>query len=255
MKLRRTAVALGLMLAASARAEERGAGPLLGVAASLRSAMPVLIERFVAAEPGPPLAATYGGSGALQKQVEAGAPIDAVVLAGPGPVDALIAAGHARAETRRVVGFNRLALVVPTGGARVGFATLAELPEDESIAIGEPATVPVGTYAREALRALGLWERLAPRLVTAPDVAAVLAYARRGEVAAAIVYRSDVLGIEDVEVRELAEGDWAPRPQIVAALTTHAPAPARAERVLGFLTGPAAAGVLRAHGFEPGSAP
>lgn len=255
MKLRKTAVVLGLLLAAAARAEEPGPAPLLGVAASLRSAMPVLFERFEAAEPGAALAATYGGSGALQKQVEAGAPIDAVVLAGPEPVDALIAGGHARAETRRVIAFNQLALVVPKGGAKLTFATLGELPAGEKIAIGDPSSVPVGSYAREALRALGLWERLEPRLVTAPDVAAVLAYARRGEVGAAIVYRSDVRGIDDVEVRELAAGAWAPRPQVVAALTAHGLAPGRSERFLRFLAGPEAAGVLREHGFEPSAAP
>ena len=253
MKRRRAAVLMGLLLAGPARAE--GPAPLVAVAASLRGAMPVLMERFQAAEPGPPLSATYGGSGALQKQVEAGAPIDAVVLAGPEPVDALVAGGHARAETRRVIAFNQLALVVPKAGAQVGFATLDTLPAGEKIALGDPASVPAGSYAREALRALGLWERLAPRLVTAPDVAAVLAYARRGEVGAAIVYRSDVRGIDDVEVRELAEGSWAPRPQVVAAQTVHGLAPLRAERFLRFLAGPAAAAVLAEHGFEPSAAP
>jgi molybdate transport system substrate-binding protein len=227
----------------------------LAVAASLRTALPALIERFTAAAPGAPLVATYGGSGALQKQVEAGAPIDAVVLAAAAPVDALIAGGHARAETRRVIGYNQLALIVPKGGAPVRFATLDQLPAGERIAIGDPTSVPVGTYARDALRALGLWDRLQPRFVSAPDVAAVLAYARRGEVGAAVVYRSDVLGLADVEVRELAAGDWAPRPEIVAAVTRHGLAGPRAESFLAFLGGAEARAILREHGFETPAAP
>jgi molybdate transport system substrate-binding protein len=242
--------------AASATAEEEPAAEAtLAVAASLRAAMPVLIERFVAREPGAPLVATYGGSGALQKQVEAGAPIDAVVLAAAAPVDALIAGGHARGETRCVIGYNQLALIVPQGGAAVRFPTLDQLPAGERIAIGDPASVPVGSYAQEALRKLGLWDRLQPRLVTAPDVAAVLAYARRGEVGAAVVYRSDVLGVHDVEVRELAQGDWAPRPEIVAAVARPGLAGPRAERFLAFLAGAEARAILREHGFETPAAP
>jgi molybdate transport system substrate-binding protein len=249
----RLAAALSALLPAGGASGEPEV--TLAVAASLRSAMPVLIERFEAAQPGPHLVATYGGSGALQKQVEAGAPIDVVVLAAAEPVDALIAGGHARAETRRVIATNQLALIVPKGGAPIRFETLDQLPAGERVAIGDPASVPVGIYARQALRALGVWDRLADRLVPAPDVAAVLAYARRGEVGAAIVYKTDVRGIDDVEVREIAVGPWAPRPELVAAATSGSRAPARAEAVVTFLASPTAGSVLEQHGFGPARAP
>jgi molybdate transport system substrate-binding protein len=232
-----------------------GGETLLGVAASLRSAMPEVIRRFEAAQPGPPVAASYGGSGALARQVEAGAPLDAVVLAGAAPVDALIAAGHAEAGTRRVVATNELVLIVPRGGAEVDFATLDRLPAGERIAIGNPDSVPVGIYAREALLRLGVWERIADRVVPAADVAAVLAYARRGEVGAAIVYASDVRRVSDVVVREVARGPWAPRPELVAVRTRRASDPERAGAFLAFLAGPEAAAILREHGFGAPGAP
>jgi molybdate transport system substrate-binding protein len=244
--------ALLVLLASQSAA---GAETLLGVATSLRTAVPELIARFEAAQPGPPLVASYGGSGALAQQVEAGAPLDAVVLAAAAPVDALIAAGLADAGTRRVIATNELVLIVPRGGAQVGFATLDRLPAGERIAIGDPASVPVGIHAREALLALGLWERVSARLVPAADVAAALAYARRGEVGAAIVYATDARGVADVEVREVARGPWAPRPELVAVRIRAAADPERAGAFLAFLGGGEAASILRAHGFGAPGAP
>lgn len=252
----RCAVLLGLALVLPVRAaaDEAKAAPgelTLAVAASLRTAMPELIGKFVASEPGPGLVASYGGSGALQKQVEGGAPIDAVVFAAPEPVDALIQGGHAERETRCVVGTNQLALIAPKGAKPLIFATLDQLPAGEKIAIGDPASVPVGIYARAGLQKLGVWEKIQGRLVTAPDVAAVLAYARRGEVGAAIVYRTDAQGVADVDMLELAKGDWAPRPEIVAAAASGSKAGGRAARFVAFLCSPAAGAILRAHAFEP----
>jgi molybdate transport system substrate-binding protein len=245
---------LAAALALACRGEARTPEATLAVAASLRIAMPALIARFEAAEPGPRIVASYGGSGALRRLVEAGAPVDAVVLAGAAPVDALVAEGLARAETRRVLARGRLALVGPRGGPRLAFASLASLPAGERLAIGNPETVPAGAYAREALVALGAWERLRGRLVYAEDVAAALAYAERGEAAAAIVYESDLAAAREVELLEVAEGAFAPRPEFVAAATTGGRAAARTERFLDYLAGPEAAELLRAHGFEPASA-
>ena len=57
--------------------------------------------------------------------------------------------------------------------------------------IGNPKTVPVGQYAEESLRALGLWDRLQPKLVLAENVRQALEYVARGEVDAGFVYTTD----------------------------------------------------------------
>lgn len=221
----------------------------LAAAASLRRVAPDLVRAFGETRRGATIVVTYGGSGTLRAQIEAGSPIDGVLLAAPAPVDQLIRSGRADPASRRVVATNRLVLVGPATSAGVTFETIERLPSDALVAIGEPETVPAGRYAEEALRALGKWEALRGRLVYGGDVAAVLTYARRGEVAAAIVYETDAVGIQDVEVLDIARGPWAPSPQIVAAVTDGGRGATRAREFLEFAGSPAGAEIFRRHGF------
>ncbi len=222
---------------------------MLAVAASLRHVMPELVRTFAENNGGAEIVVTYGGSGTLRGQVEAGAPVDAVVFAGGPPVDQLIEAGYADAKSRRVVATNTLVLIAASGSEPVSFQTIERVPAGEKIAIGDPVSVPVGIYAAEAFRNLGKWEALQDRLVFGGHVGAVLTYARRGEVAVAVVYRTDALGLEDVVVLDEARGAWAPQPEVVAAVTNGGAAAARAHAFLDFLGSPRGREILERHGF------
>jgi molybdate transport system substrate-binding protein len=195
----------------------------------------------------------YGASGDLRKRVQDGAPIDAVLFAAPEPVDQLIASRHVVPDTRKVVAHNRLVLVGPRGGVRVGWQSLEALPPGEKLAIGEPNVVPAGTYAKRALEALGKWDALKDRLLFGGDVAAVLAYVRRGEVAAGIVYATEARGIEDVVVLEEASGPWAPLADVVVGATVDVAGASHsgpARSFLEFLMTTEAQAIFRQYGFE-----
>lgn len=226
----------------------------IAAAASLRAALPELSRAYEARHPGVRVAATYGSSGDLQKQVEGGAPIDAVIFASGKPVDALITAGRADAQSRRVVATNQLVLIAPKEQKRersLTFATIDALGPGEMLAIGDPGAVPAGQYARDHLRALGKWDALSGKLVLGGDVAAVLAYARRGEVAAAVVYRTEIRGIPDVVVLDEAKGPGAPRPEVVAAVVSGARNAAEAGGFVTFVASPEGQKILADYGFGP----
>jgi molybdate transport system substrate-binding protein len=193
--------------------------------------------------------ASYGASGDLRRQVEAGAPIDLVVLASADPVAALVRTGQADPATRAVVATNQLVLIGPVDAQAVSFATLDRLPARALIAIGDPGAVPAGQYARDALQRLGKWDALAGRIVLGGDVAQVLAYARRGEVAAAIVYRTEIRGLHDIKLLDSASGDWAPHPEVVSAVCRHGQNPKRAAEFLRFLGTADARELWREFGF------
>src|SRR5579862_4035394 len=76
----------------------------LAAAASLRTVLPAMLKAFG----GPEIAVTYGASGDLKRQVEHGAPVDAVLFASSAPVDSLIKAGLADSESRKVLATNQL---------------------------------------------------------------------------------------------------------------------------------------------------
>lgn len=221
----------------------------IAAASSLRTVLPALIDAAPIEDTS--IHATYAASGVLRQEVEAGAPVDLMIFAAGAPIDRLIHDGYAEKSSRRVIATNALVLVVPKGAGRITFEALAGLLPKTRIAVGDPRTVPAGHYAQRALSRLGVWDKLNSNLVYGANVAAVLAYARRGEVDAAIVYATDAATTSDVTVTDRATGSWAPHPIIAAALRTGAPEAAHS--FLDFLLSDRGQAILRAHGF--GAAP
>jgi len=223
---------------------------MLAVAASMRNVTPALAKAYTDKHKGIKVAATYGASGDLRKQVEGGAPIDGVIFASAKPVDDLVRGERVEAASRKVPATNRLVLIGPKGEKPITFGTLEALPEGEKIAIGDPGAVPAGQYARDYLQKLGKWSAVQRRVVFGGDVAAVLAYARRGEVAAAIVYRTETRGIDDIVVFDEAGAD-GPRTEVVAGVVKGAKAAGAAADFLGFVASPEGQGILSQFGFGP----
>lgn len=242
------AVLLTVLVATlAACGQSRAPGLTIAAASSLRTVLPDLIAAAPAG--GLQVHATYAASGILRQQVAAGAPIDLMIFAADQPIDRLIQTGFADPETRTVVATNQLVLISPRNAPPMTFDGLPNLPPASRLAIGDPRTVPVGQYARQALVRLHLWDRLRPQLVYGANVAAVLAYARRGEVEGAFVYATDARAAPDVLVTDRAHGDWAPSPLVVAALRPRAPE--AAHRFLGFLLAERGQAILRSKGFGP----
>ena len=179
---------LTLGLAAGVQAEE----VTLSVAVSLKEAVEELGRGFMAARPGVILRYNFGASGDLQKQIEAGAPIDLFLSAAQRQVDELEKQGLLIAVSRRAFARNVLTVVKSTD-SRVDISKPADLLEARvtRIAVGNPKTAPAGQYAEESLRALGLWERIQPKLVFSENVRQALDYVARGEADAGFVYATD----------------------------------------------------------------
>jgi molybdate transport system substrate-binding protein len=77
--------------------------------------------------------------------------------------------------------------------SKLALSSLNDLtrPEVKRVAVGNPATVPAGRYAKTALGEAGLWDKLSPRFILAESVRQVLDYVSRGEVDAGLVYSTD----------------------------------------------------------------
>jgi molybdate transport system substrate-binding protein len=239
----------GVLAAAAGCGPADDEATVVAAASSLRAVIPDLADRFHRESGTLPPLVTYGGSGILRRQVEAGAPIDLVVFAGSAPVDDLVSAGLVDGTSRRIVARNRLVLIGASDVDDIDFATLVEIGDGERIAIGNPETVPAGFYAREALDALGIWGSLKNRLVPAANVAAVLAYVERGEVAAGVVYETDVALGRHIRVLDRARIDGAPDPIVVAALTLEGRRDSVARAFLDYLSGPEGEATFARHGF------
>ena len=163
-------------------------------AASLKESMDAQARAFEA-RGGDRVVVVYAASNALARQVEAGAPADVFVSADLEWMDYLDQRGLIDKATRRNLVGNRLVLVAPADSPlqlkiAPGLAITAALGNGR-LATGDPDSVPVGRYARQALTTLGVWNDVADRLVRAEDVRHALMFVARGEVPLGIVYETD----------------------------------------------------------------
>jgi len=225
----------------------------LSVAISMKEAVEEIGRRFVAAHPGTTLHYNFGASGELQKQIEAGAPVDLFISAASRQMDELEQKGLILAATRKNFARNVLVVIKPADST-IDLVRPTDLldPRVRRIVIGNPKTVPVGQYAEESLKSLGLWERIKPRLVFAENVRQALEYVTRGEVDAGFVYTTD-FAVRGERVREaFRPGEDTYRPVIypAAAVKTSRYA-ALAQAFVAVLVSGDAQATLRRLGFQP----
>jgi molybdate transport system substrate-binding protein len=247
----KTAAARWMTVALTALAPltAQAAEVMVSAAASLTNALRELAPLFEAAHPGMPVRLNFGASGALLAQIAKGAPVDVFISADQETMDRAQGQGLVQAARRRDVVSNTLVVVVPAAGGKSPRA-LADLTQAAytRIAIGLPASVPVGRYTQGVLEAAGLWAAIEPRMIGANNVRQALDYVARGEVDAGFVYATDAALMADKVRVAFAVPTATPIRYPVAALAA-APNPAGAARFVDFLFTPAAQAVLAKHGF------
>ncbi len=225
----------------------------LSVAASLTDAMEEIAQLYKDECSHVTIEFNFGSSGALQQQIEQGAPTDIFMSAASKQMNELEEGELLLDGTRVDLLQNELVLVVPKGFEGISEFTDVTKEEIELIAIGDPESVPAGKYAQEAFTTLEIWDELesGKKLMLGKDVREVLAYVETEAVQVGAVYRTDA-GISDkVEVAAVApDGSHAPVIYPVAVIKD-SPNPEEAKALIDFLTGEKARAVFEKFGFKP----
>lgn len=227
----------------------RAATVLVFAAASLTESLKEIAADYEK-QAGDKIVFNFAGSGSLARQIEAGAPADLFVSADEAQMDGLEKQGLVMKETRRSRLANRLVIVIPTE-APPDLTTARELarPGVKRLAVGDPKTVPVGTYAREYLTRLELWPAVEAKVVPCASARAVLAAVESGNVDAGIVYRTDAAMSAKVKVAFEVSAEDGPRISYPMVLVSDSRQPAAAGRFLQYLGGAAAGEVFARRGF------
>lgn len=221
----------------------------VSAAASLTNAFRDIAPLFEAAHPGVTVHLNFAASGALLAQITKGAPVDVFASADPLRMNLAQARNLVQTASRRNFALNALVVITPASVAQPprSIHGLAQ-PGVRRIAIGLPASVPVGSYTRDVLEAARLWQAIEPRMIGASSVRQVLDYVARGEVDAGFVYATDA-ALMPGKVK-LAFTVPTPQPIVYpVAVLAEAPNPVQAARFVDFLFTPAARAVLASHGF------
>jgi len=249
---RRTLAGLIALVPTRAWASE---GPLVAAASDLTGALPIIAERFRRAGGGP-VRLTFGSSGALTRQIEAGAPFEVFLSAEASLARRLAAAGRTQGPGR-VYGQGRLVIFARTG-SRVrpagGTAELIRALRDGRIrrlAIANPEHAPYGRAAREALTALGVWRLAEPRLVLGDSAAQAARFAMTGGADAGLLPLSLALGPELARAGAHARIDPALHAPLVQTVVLLRGAGQEARAFFDFLATPPARAVLRDFGLAP----
>lgn len=221
----------------------------VSAAASLSNAFRELAPLFEAQHADIKVQLNVGASGALLQQIAKGAPADVFASADQETMNQAQAQGLVRADEQRNFVTNSLVVIVPKN-AKTSPATLSDLLQDQyqRIAIGLPASVPVGRYTKDALDKAKLWSSIEPRMIGAQSVRQALDYVARAEVDAGFVYATDAAIMPDkVKIAFTVQTDSPVLYPIapVAASSRHA----QAQKFIAFVQSGEAQGVLAKYGF------
>jgi molybdate transport system substrate-binding protein len=223
-------------------------------AASLTEAMRAVDQAWTA-RGHPRLLFSFAASSTLARQLDQGAPANIFASADEEWMDWAVKRKLIVEKSIRDVLTNKLVLVVPKDQARQidikpGFDLASLLGQSGRLAVGDPAHVPAGRYAQQALTKLGLWDAAKNRLAPADSVRSALLLVERGEVPAGIVYLTDAMVSSHVAVAGTFPADSHERIAYPFAVTLHGDTPA-AWALMDLIISPEGLKIFARFGFSP----
>lgn len=137
----------------------------------------------------------YDASGKLQAQIESGLAADVFISAANKQMNALSEKGYMDKSTVKPLLENKLVLIVPKSGSEI--KVFNDFSKAKHPAIGDPASVPAGQYAKEALTKLGQWDGIQGKVSLGTNVTQVLNWVAEGSADAGLVYATDAALLKD----------------------------------------------------------
>ncbi len=243
-------IASGCSQKTSNHSETEAVNLNVSAAASLSNVLKDIDALYTQLNPNIKIAANFAASGTLQQQIEQGAPADVFISAAATQMDNLQKENLILTDTRTNLLKNTLVLIVPSDST-LGMTSYNDLTSDKvvKIAIGDPKSVPCGTYAVQLFDELGITAQLQPKEVLGSSVTQVLTYVESGNVEAGIVYATDALSSTKVKVVASAPADINAKIIYPAAVVAASKNQDAAKAYLNFLSSDQAKAIFEKYGF------
>ncbi len=245
-------LSLGLFGCAEKSTTDDGTTVLISAAASLTSPLTEIAEAYEAANPGVTITLNFGSSGALQAQIENGAPADVFFSAANKQMDALEDQDLIDATSRLQLLKNEIVLIVPADSA-LDLTSFEQAAGDTvaTIAVGDPASVPAGQYAEDTFTYLNLWDAVSEKAVLASDVKQVLNWIAAGEADCGVVYQTDAALEEGVSIVASAPDGSHKAIEYPVAIVTASQQQSAAADFIAYVQSDEATAIFENYGFLP----
>jgi len=143
--------------------------------------------------------ATYDSSGKLQQQIKEGAPVDVFISAATKQMNELNDEGYILEDSIKELLENKIVVIIPKD-SNIEINNFEDLLKADKIAIGDPASVPAGQYAKELLTNLNLWDKVQDKLSLGTNVSEVLNWVKEKSADVGIVYSTDAYSTDEVKI-------------------------------------------------------
>ena len=208
-----------------------------------------LIPMFEEQNPDITVSGTYDSSGKLQTQIEEGMEADVFMSAATKQMDALTEEGMIEEDSVTDLLENKIVLIT-SADSQLELSSLEDITKADTIAIGDPASVPVGQYSEEALTNLGLWDQVLAKASLGTNVTEVLNWVAEGSAQAGIVYATDAATTDKVKVVAEAPEDSLAEPAIYpVGIVSASENKEAAEKFVEFLKSDEAIQIFEDYGF------
>lgn len=192
---------------------------------------------------------TYDSSGKLQTQIEEGMEADIFMSAATKQMNALTEEGMIDKDSVTDLLENKIVLIT-SADSELELTAFEDITKADTIAIGDPASVPVGQYSEEALTNLGLWDEVIAKASLGTNVTEVLNWVAEGSAQAGIVYATDAATTDAVKVVAEAPEDSLSEPAIYpVGIVSASEKKEAAERFVEFLKSDEAIQIFEEYGF------
>ena len=208
-----------------------------------------LIPMFEEQNPDITVSGTYDSSGKLQTQIEEGMEADVFMSAATKQMDALTEEGMIEEDSVTDLLENKIVLIT-SADSQLELSSFEDITKADTIAIGDPASVPVGQYSEEALTNLGLWGQVLAKASLGTNVTEVLNWVAEGSAQAGIVYATDAATTDKVKVVAEAPEDSLAEPAIYpVGIVSASENKEAAEKFVEFLKSDEAIQIFEDYGF------
>jgi molybdate transport system substrate-binding protein len=226
----------------------------ISAASSLSNVLKVIDTAYTQANPNVTIVLNTGASGTLQTQIQNGAPADVFISAATAQMTALEQSNLVVTSSVKNLLNNTLVMIVPNGST-LGLSSISDLATSKisKIAVGDPASVPAGTYANLAFAELGITAAVQSKLILCANVTQVLTTVASGNVDAGLVYSTDALSSNQVKVVAQAPADINAQIVYPEAVINTSKVQGAAQTYLSYLSGSSAVTLFIQYGFTMAS--